>query len=75
MLTALLPLMDRLLNLDHDSMSKMATDCLSSLILRFTVETKDVLQAGSPGLDVFLRVLKTQGNSLLQKQAVEQVSP
>ena len=67
--------MDRLLNLDHDSMSEMATDCLSSLILRFTVETKDVLQAGSPGLDVFLRVLKTQGNYLLQKLVVEQVSP
>ena len=67
--------MDRLLSLDHDSMSEMATDCLSSLILRFTVETKDVLQAGSPGLDVFLRVLKTQGNCVLQKQAVEQVSP
>ena len=67
--------MDRLLSQDHDSMSEMATDCLSSLILRFTVETKDVLQAGSPGLDVFLRVLKTQGNGLLQKLAVEQVSP
>ena len=66
--------MDRLLSLDSDSMFELVTDCLTSLILRFTVETKDILATSSTGLEMFLKVLRMQKNCLLQKQAVEQVS-
>ena len=70
--------MERLLNLDHDSTSMMATDCLTIMLSRFTVETKDVLEAGSPGLESFVKALKPKEvirkeNILVQKEAIKQV--
>ena len=72
--------MERLLKLDHDSQSKMATDCLTALLQRFTPDTKDILEPSSAGLEVFITALKSQGTGTVeeelyspQKQAIQQV--
>ena len=68
------------MNQDHGSQSKMATDCLTALLQRFSPETKDILEPSSPGLELFIKALKSQDTStvveescLTQKQAIEQV--
>ena len=59
-LTYLLPLMERLLNMDPDQslISSRPTQCLNLLIERFTVDSVGCLTANKPGLNLFLRSLK-----------------
>ena len=66
------------MKLDHDSQSKMATDCLTALLQRFTPDVKDILEPGSAGLEMFITALKSPGTVREklyspQKQAIEHV--
>ena len=68
------------MKLDLDSQSKMAADCLTALLQRFTPDTRNILEPSSPGLEMFVTALKLQRTSSVeeevyspQKQAIEQV--
>lgn len=78
-LTALLPLMDRLVSQSGKSMTVTSSRSITLLVQRFTLDTTACLSPKSRGLKLFIQVLKLTGNNVQgsaspQLMAISQIS-